>query len=224
MPRTHTPLTPQRSFYRHIPVLVAVVVAGLIYGMIVGQQALGPRLLIPGLMAALMALSLGSIRMGKFAVSRIFAIALLGVVTIAEAISTAALVAGVLAARQPQSGVDHAIALTLLRDAGLVWVLNIITFALWYWEVDSGGPTQRHRHGYQSRDFIFPQVAQPIGDQAPWMPHFIDYMFLSFTTSTAFSPTDTPVLSVRAKLLVMAQSLISLVLLAIIAARAVNTL
>lgn len=224
MPQPHTPMTPRRSFYRHLPVLAAIVAAGLIYGMIVGQLALGPRLLIPGLMLTLMALSLGSIRMGKFAVSRLFALAVLGVVTIAEAVSTAALVAGVLGARPPAGAMDHAIALTLLRDAGLVWVLNIITFALWYWEVDGGGPTQRHHQGYRSRDFIFPQVEQPGDDQPPWMPHFVDYLFLSFTTSTAFSPTDTPVLSVRAKLLVMAQSLISLVVLAIIAARAVNTL
>ena len=111
-----------------------------------------------------------------------------------------------------------------LRDAGLIWIVNILIFALWYWEIDGGGPGRRHREGYHSSDFVFPQLTLDQKDGPPWCPSFVDYLFLAFNTSTAFSPTDTLVLSRRIKLLVMTQSLISLMVLAIIAARAINTL
>jgi hypothetical protein len=110
----------------------------------------------------------------------------------------------------------------LLRNAALIWLANVVLFALWYWEVDAGGPTVRHHDGYRSVDFAFPQAA--IGHAEGWTPEFVDYLFLSFNASTAFSPTDTLVLSHRAKLLMMAQSLISLVVVVGLAARALNTL
>ena len=95
---------------------------------------------------------------------------------------------------------------------------------LWYWEIDGGGPGRRHREGYHSSDFVFPQRTLDQTAGPPRCPHFVDYLFLAFNTSTAFSPTDTLVLSRRIKLLVMTQSLILLMVLAIIAARAINTL
>jgi len=113
-------------------------------------------------------------------------------------------------------------AAALLLDAALIWVANIVLFALWYWEVDCGGPTARHRDGYHCVDFVFPQEA--IGSAEGWSPEFVDYLFLAFNTGTAFSPTDTMVLSHRAKLLMMAQSIVSLVVVAVLAARAINTL
>ncbi len=94
----------------------------------------------------------------------------------------------------------------------------------WYWEIDGGGPSRRHAEGYRSEDFVFPQSSLEQLSGVPWIPHYVDYLFLAFNASTAFSPTDTLVLSVRAKLLMMIQSLISLVVLAIIAARAINTI
>lgn len=113
----------------------------------------------------------------------------------------------------------------LLRDAALIWVTNVLVFALWYWEVDAGGPAMRRMDRHASTDFMFPQMQrEETGVTTSWAPGFIDYLFLAFNTSTAFSPTDTLVLSRRAKVLMMSQSLISLVVIAVIAARAINTL
>jgi hypothetical protein len=112
----------------------------------------------------------------------------------------------------------------LLGIAGLIWGANVLAFAFWYWEVDGGGPMERHRSGYREMDFVFPQKAIDLPGSMGWQPTFLDYLFLAFNTSTAFSPTDTLVLTARAKGLMMTQSAISLVVLAMIAARAINTL
>ena len=111
----------------------------------------------------------------------------------------------------------------LLRNAALIWLSNVLVFAVSYWEIDAGGPAQRHRGPYHSDDVVFPQ-RQRDDAHADWTPDFLDYLFLSFNSSTAFSPTDTLVLSRRMKALMMIQSLISLAVLAVLAARAVNAL
>ncbi len=112
--------------------------------------------------------------------------------------------------------------ITLVRDAAILWVSNILVFGLWYWELDGGGPLKRHLVNHKAIDFMFPQ--QVDGDTNGWAPHFIDYVFLAFNTATAFSPTDTAPLSRPAKVLMMIESLISLVIVAGIAARAINIL
>ncbi|MBA2278466.1 MAG: DUF1345 domain-containing protein, partial [Chloroflexia bacterium] len=127
----------------------------------------------------------------------------------------------VLVARLPVTGMS---ARELLRDAALLWLGNVLTFALWYWELDGGGPTGRHHQRYQSTDFLFPQVVMGGERAARWQPGFIDYLFLAFTFSTALSPADTAVLSRRAKALVIVQALLSIVVLVVLAARAVNTI
>jgi hypothetical protein len=100
--------------------------------------------------------------------------------------------------------------------------MNIVVFAAWYWRLDAGGPHRRSRHAsYRDGAFLFPQLTMP-KPPVDWRPQFIDYLFLAFNTSTAFSPTDSPVLSRWAKALMMIQSSISLTTLAIVAARAVN--
>jgi uncharacterized membrane protein len=118
----------------------------------------------------------------------------------------------------------------LLRSAALLWLTNVLVFALWYWRLDAGGPHARdERDAHTNGAFLFPQmtmlrrVEQATGQQR-WSPHFVDYLFLAFNTSTAFSPTDTPVLTRWAKVLMMVQSLISLSVLAVVAARAVNAI
>lgn len=114
----------------------------------------------------------------------------------------------------------------LLRSASVLWVTNVIVFALWYWKLDAGGPLGRDKldDGLHS-SFLFPQMLdQREGGDPHWTPHFMDYLFLAFNTSTAFSPTDTAVLSRWAKLGMMLQSLISLMIVALLAARAVNIL
>ena len=112
--------------------------------------------------------------------------------------------------------------ISLVRDAAILWISNILVFGLWYWELDGGGPLKRHKANHKAIDFMFPQ--QVDGDTNGWAPHFIDYVFLAFNTATAFSPTDTPPLSRSAKVLMMAESLISLIIVAGIAARAINIL
>src|SRR5262249_51542724 len=96
----------------------------------------------------------------------------------------------------------------LLPHAALIWVSHLLVFAFLYWEVDAGGPLKRHAGIYSSDDLVFPQRQHEGGDE--WMPDFVDYLFFAFNSSTAFSPTDTLVLSRKMKLLMMSQSLISL--------------
>jgi hypothetical protein len=113
----------------------------------------------------------------------------------------------------------------LLRSAIALWIANILIFALWYWKLDAGGPLQRDgAEGMSRSSFLFPQMISREGNDTSWTPHFVDYLFLAFNTSTAFSPTDTAVLSRWAKLGTMLQSLISLIIVALLAARAVNIL
>jgi hypothetical protein len=113
---------------------------------------------------------------------------------------------------------------SLLIDAVNIWVTNVIAFGLWYWGIDRGGPAGRGLSSYLMPDFLFPQATMQDERLRNWSPGFVDYLFLSFTNATAFSPTDTLPLSHRAKLLMMAEALISLLTLALVAARAVNIL
>ncbi len=113
-------------------------------------------------------------------------------------------------------------AITLLRSAMVLWISNILVFALWYWEVDGGGPIKRHQNNHQLADFMFPQ--QVSGNTTAWSPHFLDYVFLAFTGATALSPADTYPMTRVAKMLMMIEALISLVIVVLLAARAVNIL
>jgi hypothetical protein len=118
----------------------------------------------------------------------------------------------------------------LLASAGALWITNILVFASWYWRLDAGGPRARELRGVHTDGaFLFPQMTldqsakREMGEEC-WSPGFVDYLFLAFNTSTAFSPTDVPVLSRWAKLLMMVQALISFATVALLAARAVNIL
>ncbi|MBV9527337.1 hypothetical protein [Sphingomonas sp.] len=114
---------------------------------------------------------------------------------------------------------------TLLLDALNIWGTNVIAFGLWFWSIDRGGPASRGLTAIEKCDFLFPQMTMH-GATRPegWSPGFIDYLYLSFTNATAFSPTDTMPLSRRAKLLMMLESTVSLLTIALVAARAVNIL
>ena len=115
---------------------------------------------------------------------------------------------------------------TLLLDAVNIWVTNVIIFALWFWALDRGGPATKGFRTDKGKDFLFTQQQQTgQGTLYPdWSPGFIDYLFLAFTNATAFSPADTFPLTVRAKLLMMAESAISLATIALVASRAVGIL
>ena len=118
----------------------------------------------------------------------------------------------------------HANAPTLLRAAVHMWVVNVLLFALWYWQLDGGGPLARPACELGARDFLFPQQADPRLSGNGWNPRFLDYLYVSFTNSSAFSPTDTMPLSRWAKMLMLIQSAISLSLAVMVVARAVNIL
>jgi hypothetical protein len=118
----------------------------------------------------------------------------------------------------------------LLRSAAALWITNILIFASWYWRLDGGGPHERARTpGHTDGAFLFPQMtmdpeAKRAAGEHEWEPNFVDYLFLAFNTSTALSPTDVPVLSRWAKALMMVQAMISLLVIILLAARAVNIL
>lgn len=133
-------------------------------------------------------------------------------------ISTLALVVGVVLFILTLPTDKHAT--NLLRSAALLWSFNILVFALWYWEIDGGGPWKRHLSGHHAADFLLPQQAHGTS----WAPHFFDYLFLAFTGATALSPADTNPLSRTAKTLMMLEAIISLALVGILVARAVNIL
>jgi hypothetical protein len=147
---------------------------------------------------------------------RVSSLSVIAVITAANAASIVLLVHSLIAG-------EHAQARLLLRVAIHLWSMNVLVFALWFWQLDGGGPIERRVVGGRGRDFLFPQ--QTIGEEgAGWQPNFIDYLFVSYTNATAFSPTDTMPLSQWAKLLMMVQSAASLLLGIMVAARAVNIL
>lgn len=115
--------------------------------------------------------------------------------------------------------------LQLLASSVAIWLANIVTFSLLFWQMDRGGPNGRERAAQPRPDWLFPQ--EQLGEEfvrAGWRPEFVDYLYLGFSTATAFSTTDAPPLTGRAKLAMMAESAISLLTLVVVAARAINVL
>jgi hypothetical protein len=204
------------------PAFIAIIAVGGLYAALPDALTLGPRWLFPSIVAALLVPTVISHHTGRHRLNSVFGFAVDGVLTLGLIISVILLV-GALPARKeaPQE---------LLVSAAFLWITNILVFALWYWRLDAGGPHQRDKNiGHANGAFLFPQMSmnEPAlkeAGQLDWSPNFIDYLFLAFNTSTAFSPTDVPVLARWAKVLMMVQSLLSLLIIALLAARAVNIL
>jgi len=112
--------------------------------------------------------------------------------------------------------------LTLLSDAAIVWIINILLFAVWFWLIDGGGPGKRRTMKPIKKDFLFPQEANKIPGWEQWQPNYIDYLFMAFHNCSTFGPTDTYVLSRRCKVLVVFQVIISLITLTMFVARALS--
>jgi hypothetical protein len=179
--------------------------------------SVGPSWLLLAIIVLLMIPIVVSDRRGNHNVTRTLTFIANGIITIAMVAALIHLI----------EGIPHHLETpkALLRSAAALWIANILVFALWYWKLDAGGPLRRDRgQGMSQSSFLFPQMLNREGQDASWTPHFVDYLFLAFNTSTAFSPTDTAVLSRWAKLGTMLQSLISLMIVALLAARAVNIL
>ena len=149
---------------------------------------------------------------------RMLGLALIAVASLGNAWSVTWLVHGI------ATGADIGGAAELLATGGDVWLINVLTFAVWYWELDRGGPVERAYGSDPYPDFLFPQMTTSGMAPPDWEPQFLDYLYLAFTNSTAFSPTDTLPLSRGAKSAMLLQSAISLVTAALVVAKAVNAL
>ena len=208
------PRWPNRVAMLAIAGLYAALPPSLVFG--------GARWLLAFLVLALMVPIWVAHKRGNHALNELLAYILNSVVTMAMIASLALLIVAV---------TQHEISpQQLLRSAASLWVANVLVFASWYWHLDGGGPHQRAlTAGHTDGAFLFPQMtmtpeAKIAAGEEDWEPTFVDYLFLAFNTSTAFSPTDAPVLSRWAKILMMIQALISLMVIALLAGRAVNIL
>jgi hypothetical protein len=204
------------------PALLALLALGGLYAALPpAVVAGGPRWLLLAIISVMLVPAIIAHLRHKQALSQVMGYFLNGVVTVSMIWSLALLILALPARKTtPQQ---------LLLAAAVLWVSKVLVFASWYWRLDAGGPNKRDLvAGHDDGAFLFPQMsmrpeAKKAAHEEDWSPNFIDYLFLAFNTSTAFSPTAS-VLSRWAKLLIMVQALISLLVIALLAARAVNIL
>jgi hypothetical protein len=202
--------------------LLAFVAVAAIYLALPQHLIIGPIWLLPTLIVVLLVPTVMSHRAGKRGLNRVLGIVINGITTLALIGSVFLLVRALPSHRESP--------LELLRSGGLLWLTNVIVFALWYWRLDGGGPTRRQqRREFGSRSFLFPQMQIEKSEQARfecagWRPLFIDYLFVAFTQSSTFGPTDAPLLARWAKALAMIQIAISLSIVILLISRAVGVL
>ncbi len=198
------------------PGLLALMAGACLHFALPSRLSVGPDWALPTLMALLVIPITAWHRRGFYKLARALTFVATGALTLALIVSLALLIKGLPSHRDtPES---------LLHSASVLWITNILVFALWYWKLDAGGPVGRdNRQGPVDSSFLFPQLCRQPPDPN-WSPEFLDYLFVAFNTSTAFSPTDTAVLDHWAKILTMLQSIISLSVLVVLAARAINVL
>jgi hypothetical protein len=204
------------------PALIAILAVGGLYTALPDYLVVGPRWFFLVIVIALLVPTVISHLKDHHLLNRVLGFTITSVVTLGMIASVILLINALPSHKETPT--------ELLRSAASLWFTNILVFALWYWRLDAGGPHGRDsRFGHPDGAFLFPQMtmtpeAKTEADEHGWTPNFVDYLFLAFNTSTAFSPTDVPVLARWAKTLMMLQSLISLTVLALLAARAVNIL
>ena len=202
--------------------VLAVLAIGAIYLALPRNLVLGPIWLLPTLIVILLVPTVLSHRMGRYSLNRTLGMIINGITTLALIGSVILLVRTLPAHRS--------LPLQLLRAGGLLWLTNVIVFALWYWRLDGGGPTVRHKEKkFGSTSFLFPQMQIPQEERAQfacvrWRPRFVDYLFVAFTQSSTFGPTDSPLLARWAKVLAMIQILISLTIVVLLISRAIGVL
>lgn len=204
-----------------IPAVLAVLAAIVLQLTLPRDLSLPPRELLPVLELLLLAALtvVNPVRLTrKHPLLRAGSLALTASITLANGASAALLADRLVRGTAGQSAPD------LLLAGGSIYLTNILAFGLWYWEVDRGGPGARQEAARLHPDFLFPQMAAPELAPPGWEPRFGDYLYVSFTNATAFSPTDTMPLSRVAKALMAVQSAVALVTVALVVARAVNVL
>jgi len=201
---------------------MAVLAIGGIYVALPRNLILGPTWLLPTLILILLVPTVMSHRTGKRSLNRALGILINGITTLALIGSVGLLVRALPSHKESP--------LELLRSGALLWLTNVIVFALWYWRLDGGGPTTRHEEKkFGSTSFLFPQMQIPHDERVQfactgWRPRFIDYLFVAFTQSSTFGPTDAPLLARWAKVLSMLQIFISLSIVILLISRAVGVL
>ena len=202
--------------------LLAFLAIGAIYLALPRTLVVGPIWLLPTVIVVLLVPTVVSHRMARHSLNRALGIIINGITTLALIGSVILLVRALPSHEETP--------LQLLRSGGLLWLTNVIVFALWYWRLDGGGPVLRHRQNkFGSTSFLFPQMQIPHDERAQfacagWHPLFVDYLFVAFTQSSTFGPTDAPLLARWAKVLTMIQILISLTIVILLIARAVGVL
>ena len=203
------------------PVSLSVLAAVAMQATLPSRVSLGPRWALPSIAGVLLVVLVAANprRINRASPSlRVCSMVLIATVSAANAWSAGRLVIGLV------RGTEASDATRLLLTGGAIWLTNVIAFALWYWELDRGGPVARAHAVRDHPDFLFAQMQSPDLAPADWEPGFVDYFYLSFTNATAFSPTDVLPLSRWAKLTMLVQSAVSLMTVALVIARAVNIL
>ena len=202
--------------------VLAFLAISAIYLALPRDLVVGPIWLLPTLIVILLVPTVVSHRVGRQSLNRTLGFVINGITTLALIGSVILLVRALPGHRESP--------VRLLRSGGLLWLTNVIVFALWYWRLDGGGPTLRQKERkFGSTSFLFPQMQIPHDERgqfacARWRPRFVDYLFVAFTQSSTFGPTDSPLLARWAKILAIVQILISLTIVVLLISQAVGVL
>jgi hypothetical protein len=202
--------------------LLALLAVGGIYLALPRSLVIGPTWLLPVVIIVLVTPTIVAHRLGRYSLNRALGLVTSSVITLALIASVVLLVLGVPAHKDAP--------LALLRSGAELWLTNVLVFAVWYWRLDGGGPTKRQqRREFGSRSFVFPQmqiekIERSRFECTGWRPLFIDYLFIAWTTSSTFGPTDAPLLARWAKLFTMLQIAISLTIVIVLISRAIGVL
>ena len=202
--------------------LLALLAIGGIYLALPRWFIVGPVWLLPGLIVILLVPTIMTHRTGSYSLNHALGILINSIITIAL-IGSVVLLVTALPSHKEQP-------LRLLASGAALWLTNVLVFALWYWRLDGGGPNVRDRHReFGSRSFVFPQmqiekIERERFNVEGWRPGFVDYLFIAFTQSSTFGPTDAPLLAHWAKGLAMCQILVSLSIVVLLISRAVGIL
>lgn len=201
------------------PASLALLTAAALNFLLPGKFTLGPPWLVPLLEIAILVplyISSPTRRVGESQYQSIFANLLIGIANIANVASLVLLVKQIVFNAKVTTGPE------LLFSSLAIWLTNVLVFSLWFWELDRGGPDDRLSDEHREPDFLFPQMVTPGCAHPEWNPKFIDYLYLGFTNATAFSPTDVMPLTGWAKMMMLAEAVVSLATITIVASRAVN--
>jgi hypothetical protein len=206
------------------PAVLAVFAAAVLHYSLPPSMAVGPPWLLVILVSVLVAAAWLGRRFGYHVANEWAGYGIILVLGAGLLSGVVALIVGLVHRTLP--------AQDMLRSAAILWGTNVLVFAYGYWRLDGGGPNERERRTAHTQGaFLFPQMAfcasgvdESLAELESWRPGFVDYLFVAFNTSTAFSPTDVPVLSIWAKVAMMVQAMISFTTVILLAARAVNLL